>query len=186
MRGMRQMLEWIPDHGVASFTRIYDDDIIYGNPTTNSPVQVRLDWEVRLCSLSFLPCSLNFAGTIHRQHEKILCLAQDGCLSVNLRNTTFQCKRGARALSGPLQVGGLGATLNIVDSTISDCASIEDGGSARAYTGARVAITRSVIQRSSSQVLMHPYQNGVAICQNLCCCIPYTCRAVNLVTEQLL
>ena len=152
MRGMRQIVEWAPVHGLSSFTRIFDDDVAYGTPSTDSSNHLYLNWEVYLGSQAYLPCTLTLTGTIPRQHERILCRAEDGCTSITVRNATVQCQKDARALSGPFEVGGSGVILWIVDSSLSDCGSIQDGGSILAYNGASVVINGSLIQRSSSQV----------------------------------
>ena len=54
--------------------------------------------------------------------------------------------------ASPLQISGDGAVLRIVSSTFIDCASLDDGGSIRAWDGASVTVSESIFQNSSSQV----------------------------------
>ena len=54
--------------------------------------------------------------------------------------------------ASPLRISGDGAVLSIVSSTFIDCASLDDGGSIRAWDGASVTVSESIFQNSSSQV----------------------------------
>ena len=127
-----QTFDWPLLGGLSSFTPIYDGDTI---KFTNSPSANQPEWDlvVRLCSLYFLPCSLKFTGTIRRHAGRIVCHADDGCTGITVRNVTLKCNKNTRVSTGPLQISGTGAVLRIVSSTFSDCASLDDGGSIRAW-----------------------------------------------------
>ena len=135
----------------AWFSRVYDGDIVQ--------LTGDADWlfTVDLCFLSF-PCSLIIAGdpaassTIRRQaNSRIVCDAALGCSGLTMRHITVACMSETSA-SGPLQISGAGAVATIEDVTFSDCSSVEDGGSIRAYNGAAVRIFGTTFQRSSTQV----------------------------------
>ena len=147
-----QTFDWPLPGGLSSFTRIYDGDTINGATTSDLHSAIQPDWEVHLCSQAYLPCSLNIEGTIRRQTEKIVCHADDGCTGITVWNATLRCNKNTRASTGPLQISGPGAVLRIVSSTFIDCASLDDGGTIRAWDGAYVTVSESIFQNSSSQV----------------------------------
>jgi hypothetical protein len=150
-----QVIVW-PASGFSLtwFTRVYDEDIIQVTGDVNwSSLTVELD----CLAVSTLPCSLAIAGdpfapgTIWRHDgSRIVCEAASGCTGVTVRHVAVACK--GEASVGPLQISGAGAVVTIESSTFSDCVSLEDGGSIRAYNGATVKISGSTFQRSSSQV----------------------------------
>jgi predicted outer membrane repeat protein len=149
--------EFQPDFGPLVFSRFYDGDIINGATATSSmrpsgsSVGSSQNWEVRLCSNSLLPCSLQFVNAFDRQAQSIVCQASDGCTGIALQNVVVQCDPNVMAPSAPFQVSGAGAALRIEGSTFTDCRSMEDGGAVRAYDGATVNISGSTFQRSASQ-----------------------------------
>jgi N-acetylneuraminic acid mutarotase len=134
------------------FTRVYDGDI----------VQVRgdADWTfgitVNFC-VPPVPCSLTIAGnssassTIRfHTNSRIVCEAASGCTGVTMRHVAVACS-GEVSAAGPLQISGAGAVATIEGVTFSDCVSVDDGGSIRAYNGATVKVSGTTFQRSSSQ-----------------------------------
>jgi hypothetical protein len=155
VHGPPQVIVW-PASGFSLtwFTRVYDEDIIQVTGDVNwSSLTVELD----CLAVSTLPCSLAIAGdpfapgTIWRHDgSRIVCEAASGCTGVTVRHVAVACK--GEASVGPLQISGAGAVVTIESSTFSDCVSLEDGGSIRAYNGATVKISGSTFQRSSSQV----------------------------------
>ena len=132
---------------------MYDNDILQLTGDIDWPTGVAVD----LC-VSPLPCSLTIAGdpsassTIRRHTEsRIVCEAASGCTGVTMRHVSVACARQVSA-TGPLQISGAGAVVTIEGAAFSDCASLADGGSIRAYNGATVKISGTTFQRSSSQV----------------------------------
>ena len=157
-----QVVPW-PASGftAAWLSRVYDGDIIQ--------LAGDADWPsglvVELC-VSVLPCSLTIAGdpsavsTIQRHTEsRIVCEAASGCTGVTMRHVTVACTSEASA-EGPLQISGAGAVAIIDGVTFSDCASVADGGSIRAYNTATVRISGTTFQRSSSQVSFMSCHSG--------------------------
>ena len=147
-----QVIAW-PTSGFSAawLSRVYDGDVIQVTGYT--------DWhaDVELC-VSLLPCSLTIAGdpsassTIRRHTEsRIVCETASGCTGVTMRHVSVACTSKVSA-TGPLQISGAGAVVTIEGAAFSDCASLADGGSIRAYNGATVKISGTTFQRSSSQV----------------------------------
>lgn len=154
VRNTAQTFDWPLPGGLSAFTRIYDGDLIKGTTKTDLTSANVSGWsEVHLCSQAFLPCFLSIEGTIHRHSESIVCHADDGCTQITVINATLKCSKNTRTSTGPLQISGTGAVLRIVSSTFSDCVSLDDGGSIRAWDGANVTISESSFENSSSQVL---------------------------------
>ena len=139
---------------LAWLSRVYDDDIIHITGDADWPSGLT----VELCSLAILPCFLTITGdpstssTILRHTDGgIICAAASGCTGVTMRNVTVACTSEASG-TGPLQISGAGALATIEGAIFSDCVSVADGGSVRAYNGATVKIFGTTFQRSSSQV----------------------------------
>ena len=155
MHTTAQTFDWPLPGGLSSFTRIYDEDTIKGTTNSDMLSGIQADWGIEvihLCSQSFMPCFLNIMGTIRRDTMKIVCHADDGCTGITVWNATLRCNKNTRASTGPLQISGPGAVLRIVSSTFIDCASLDDGGTIRAWDGAYVTVSESIFQNSSSQV----------------------------------
>jgi hypothetical protein len=151
----------LPASGFSAvwLTRVYDGDIIKLTGDSHLPSGLT----VELCSSASLPCSLTIAGnasassTIWRYtNSRIVCEAALGCTGVTMRHVAVACSGDASA-GGPLQISGAGAVATIEGATFSDCVSIEDGGSIRAYNGATVKVSGTTFQRSRS------YGNGGAL-----------------------
>ncbi len=68
-----------------------------------------------------------------------------------MRHVAVACT-GEASAAGPLEISGASAVATIEGATFSDCVSVGDGGSIRAYNGATVNISGTTFQRSSSQV----------------------------------
>ena len=137
----------------ARLSRVYDNDILQLTGDIDWPTGVAVD----LC-VSPLPCFLTIVGdpstssTIRFHTEsRIVCQRSSGCAGVTMRHVTVACT-SENSTAGPLQISGAGAVATIEGATFSDCASLSDGGSVRAYNGATVKISGTTFQRSSSQV----------------------------------
>ena len=155
------------EFSVAWLTRVYDNDIIQ--------LTGDIDWPsgltVELCSSVSMPCFLTIASdqsasTSIRLHTdgRIVCEAASGCKGVTMRHVAVACTSEASS-EGPLQISGAGglatddsdlvypAPVATIEGVVfSDCASVADGGSIRAYNEATVKISGTTFQRSSSQV----------------------------------
>jgi hypothetical protein len=151
----RQVIAW-PASGFSRtwFTRVYDGDIVQVTGDADWPSGITVD----LCVPPVFPCSLTIAGsasassTIRRHtNSRIVCEAASGCTGVTMRHVAVACT-GEASAAGPLQISGAGAVATIEGATFSDCVSVEDGGSIRAYNGATVKVSGTTFQRSSSQV----------------------------------
>jgi N-acetylneuraminic acid mutarotase len=158
------------------FTRVYDGDIIQITGDADWPSEIT----VELCSSANLPCSLTIAGsasaysTIRRHsNSRIVCEAASGCTGVTMRHVTVACS-GEASAAGPLHISGAGAVATIEGATFSDCVSVEDGGSIRAYNGATVKVSGTTFQRSSSQVpffamsFLQPLDTPTKCIDNIC------------------
>jgi predicted outer membrane repeat protein len=139
-----------PQHGVSSFTRIYDYDVVLVAGV------VEWDWRVDLCTRSWLPCSLTVVGhhgspsTIRRSaNTQIACDSVSGCTGVVFEQVTVLCSNKLSS-SAALQASGQGVELAISNSTFVACTSREDGGSVRVLNGAVLKVTGSLFVRSSS------------------------------------
>jgi N-acetylneuraminic acid mutarotase len=140
---------------ISAFTAVFDDDMIL--VTDNE-----WDWQLDVCSQAFLPCSLAFSGgnasealMRRRSASSIRCSADSGCTNVSFSRVRVVCDPGLpgnqlQSVLGPLQLMGEGAEMNIRNVSFTDCVSIEDGGSIRAYSGAKLDISGSDFQRSYS------------------------------------
>ena len=100
-----------------------------------------------------MPCHLTITGAMHRRAETIFCGETDHapCTGISLRNLTLRCSKHFRAESGPLQVSGSSAKLQVINSSIFDCAATEDGGSLRVMDGALLVMSDSLVQGSCSE-----------------------------------
>jgi hypothetical protein len=134
------------------FTRVYDGDIVKVTGDADLPSGIRVD----LC-MPPVPCFFTIAGdastssTIRRHtNSRIVCEAPSGCTGVTMRHVTVACTSEASA-AGPLEISGAGAVATIEGASFSDCVSVADGGSIRAYNGATVKVFGTTFQRSSSQ-----------------------------------
>ena len=144
----------LAQRGLSYFTRIYDGDIIKGSSFSAGSVKEQWDWEAKLCSQPYMPCSLIMGeGIIHRHNGRITCDSNDGCTGILLLHVTVQCDPSVVSTSAVFEVVGQGSTVRILNSTISDCSSSEDGGSVLAYGGSSVEVSNSTFLRSFSQVL---------------------------------
>ena len=174
---IQQVFAW-PASGFSPmwFTRVYDGDIIQVTGDADWPSEITIE----LCSSANLPCSLTIAGsasaysTIRRHsNSRIVCEAASGCTGVTMRHVTVACS-GEASAAGPLQVSGAGAVATIEGATFSDCVSVEDGGSIRAYNGATVKVSGTTFQRSSSQVpffamsFLQPLDTPTKCIDNIC------------------
>jgi N-acetylneuraminic acid mutarotase len=174
---IQQVFAW-PASGFSPmwFTRVYDGDIIQVTGDADWPSEITIE----LCSSANLPCSLTIAGsasaysTIRRHsNSRIVCEAASGCTGVTMRHVTVACS-GEASAAGPLQVSGAGAVATIEGATFSDCVSVEDGGSIRAYNGAMVKVSGTTFQRSSSQVpffamsFLQPLDTTTKCMDNIC------------------
>jgi hypothetical protein len=149
----RQVIALPSFFSITWFSRVYDGDIVQVTGYADLTSGITVD----LC-VPPVPCSLTIAGsasassTIRRHtNSRILCKAASGCTGVTMRHVTVACTDEASA-AGPLQISGAGAVATIEGATFSDCVSVEDGGSIRAYNGATVKVSGTTFQRSSSQV----------------------------------
>ena len=140
---------------LSSFTRIYDGDTI----VVHNDAVWEWNFTAHLCSETYMPCSLAIVGggtgKLHRRGAGAISCDADAsagsCTSVTLKNVAVACSTNLLANIGPLQVSGSGAVLSLEESNISDCRSVQDGGSVRARNGANVTMTGSAIRRSSSE-----------------------------------
>ena len=146
-----QVHDW-PYLGLLSLTRIYDYDVVLLNEGVAD-----WDWQVNLCSETFLPCSLTVvgdsvaSGSIRRHLDsRITCEASSGCTAVSLKHVTMACNDNDISASAVLQLSGDGAEALIMNSTFVNCSSAEDGGSVRVFGGAFLTVTGSSFVSSLS------------------------------------
>ena len=157
------------------FTRVYEGDIVEVTGDADLPSGLTVD----LC-VPPVPCSLTIAGNSSESstirfhtNSRIVCEAASGCTGVTMRHVTVACS-GEASAAGPLQVSGAGAVATIEGATFSDCVSVEDGGSIRAYNGATVKVSGTTFQRSSSQVpffamsFLQPLDTPTKCIDNIC------------------
>jgi hypothetical protein len=144
----------LPTSGLSLtwFTRVYDGDIVQVTGDADLPSGLTVD----LCKPP-VPCFFTIAGkastssTIRRHtNSRFVCEASSGCAGVTVRHVAVACTSEASA-AGPLEISGAGAVATIEGAIFSDCVSVADGGSIRAYNGATVKVFGTTFQRSSSQ-----------------------------------
>ena len=144
VRGAGQTWDW-SDLGITTLTRVYDEDTVRIN-TSDAPLQSKsIFYNLRLCSQPWMPCHLTITGAMHRRAETIFCGEEDlaSCTGITLWKLTLRCSKHFRSESGPLQVSGSSAKLQVINSSIFDCAATEDGGSLRVMDGALLEMSDS-------------------------------------------
>lgn len=116
--------QW-PYNGLLGFLPIYDEDTI---TIQGSSI---LDVSIDLCSGKYIPCSLTVIGaaglSLSRTIEgKLGCHSSLGCSRMMLQQVTVLCNPQDVAQTGPLQISGTSAILNLVNCSISSCSSVQD------------------------------------------------------------
>jgi len=150
---------WPKGMGVLGMHKVYDDDIVLLDSTVSSSTTGNenvLNFPLELCKTDWLPCKLKLYGPGNMRvgiNGSISCETSLQCSSVSFVNVNFACdqriQRGNR-VEGMLQASGKGASVEVVDSSISFCSSSEDGGSIRIRAGASLAFDRSILNDSHS------------------------------------
>ena len=125
IRKLPKIWDW-PRNGVEGFLKVYDEDKIRVNGN------VVLDTAINLCSGNYIPCALRVLGTSsssisRKRGGQIGCHASLGCTSVMLQKVELLCNIQDMTTVGPLQVSGVGASLSIMNTTISSCSSVQVG-----------------------------------------------------------
>ena len=93
----------------------------------------------------------NGLPTIFRQSGGITCDSRQGCTGLTLQSVNLVCTHNLPTKSGPLKVSGPNTVLHLINSNISKCASMQDGGSVVVSDGAELKMSDSSIEFSSSQ-----------------------------------
>ena len=122
------------------FIDVFDWDRIVVSQT----IKVGLTFKLLLCT-SIFPCALSFSGNPVGKIEQsgsayISCLSMLGCSGIQLDAIDLVCMETDNS-NAVFEIDG--SILNIVDSSMSGCASNKDGGAIQSYNGALVTLYNS-------------------------------------------